>query len=56
MRLLATAVSGLLLLGSHLFAQFTMFPTVRGTREMVAGANNFEVEAGYRILRPAEMS
>jgi gamma-glutamyltranspeptidase / glutathione hydrolase len=28
----------------------TMFPPVRGTREMVAGANNFEVEAGYRML------
>ncbi len=28
----------------------TMFPPVRGTREMVAAANNFEVEAGYRIL------
>ena len=28
----------------------TMFPAVRGTREMVAAANNFEVEAGYRLL------
>jgi gamma-glutamyltranspeptidase/glutathione hydrolase len=28
----------------------TMFPPVRGTREMVAAANNFEVEAGYRLL------
>ena len=28
----------------------TMFPAVRGTHEMVAAANNFEVEAGYRIL------
>src|SRR2546423_9490143 len=28
----------------------TMFPPVRGTREMVGAANNFEVEAGYRIL------
>jgi gamma-glutamyltranspeptidase/glutathione hydrolase len=28
----------------------TMFPPVRGTREMVAAANNFEVEAGFRIL------
>jgi gamma-glutamyltranspeptidase/glutathione hydrolase len=27
-----------------------MFPAVRGTREMVAAANNFEVEAGYRLL------
>jgi len=28
----------------------TMFPPVRGTREMVAAANNFEVEAGFRML------
>ncbi len=28
----------------------TMFPPVRGIHEMVAAANNFEVEAGYRIL------
>jgi gamma-glutamyltranspeptidase / glutathione hydrolase len=28
----------------------TMFPPVRGTREMVAAANNQEVEAGYRML------
>jgi gamma-glutamyltranspeptidase/glutathione hydrolase len=28
----------------------TMAPPVRGTHEMVAAANNFEVEAGYRIL------
>lgn len=31
-------------------AQFTMFPAVRGTREMIGAANNFEVEAGYRML------
>lgn len=31
-------------------AQPTMFPAVRGTHEMVAAANNFEVEAGYRLL------
>ncbi|MFN3325661.1 MAG: gamma-glutamyltransferase family protein [Bryobacteraceae bacterium] len=31
-------------------AQQTMFPPVRGLREMVAAANNFEVEAGYRML------
>ena len=30
--------------------QPTMFPPVRGTREMIAAANNFEVEAGYRLL------
>src|SRR5271163_2571077 len=28
----------------------TMFPPVRGIHEMIAAANNFEVEAGYRIL------
>lgn len=33
------------------FAQTrTMFPYVRGTREMVGAANNFEVEAGFRLL------
>jgi len=43
----------LLLLAQTLaFAQYrtTMFPPVRGTREMVAAANNQEVEAGFRIL------
>ena len=28
----------------------TMAPSVRGIHEMVGAANNFEVEAGYRIL------
>src|SRR5579862_9393610 len=28
----------------------TMFPAVRGTRQMVGAANNLEVEAGFRIL------
>lgn len=28
----------------------TMFPAVRGAHEMVGAANNFEVEAGFRIL------
>src|SRR5450755_2040030 len=28
----------------------TMFPPVRGLKEMVGAANNQEVEAGYRIL------
>lgn len=28
----------------------TMFPPVRGTKEMVGAANNFQVEAGWRIL------
>ena len=40
----------LLLSCSSLPAQFTMFPAVRGTHEMIARANNFEVEAGYRML------
>jgi gamma-glutamyltranspeptidase/glutathione hydrolase len=31
-------------------APTTMVPPVRATHEMVAAANNFEVEAGYRIL------
>ena len=31
-------------------ARTTMFPPVRGTREMVGAANNFEVEAGFRLL------
>ena len=33
-----------------LSAQQIMFPPVRGTKEMVAAANNFEVEAGFRVL------
>jgi gamma-glutamyltranspeptidase/glutathione hydrolase len=39
-------------LASTLAAQSrtTMFPPVRGTHEMVGAANNFEVEAGYRML------
>ena len=28
----------------------TMFPPVRGIHEMVGAANNFEVEAGFRVL------
>src|SRR5919199_5211275 len=31
-------------------AAATMFPPVRGTREMVGAANNLEVEAGMRML------
>lgn len=31
--------------------QRLMFPPVRGTREMVASANNYEVEAGFRLLQ-----
>jgi gamma-glutamyltranspeptidase/glutathione hydrolase len=42
----------LILLTGSLAAQTrtTMFPPVRGTREMIGAANNFEVEAGYRLL------
>src|SRR5579864_2732614 len=42
----------ILLLAAPLAAQprHTMFPPVRGTHEMVGAANNFEVEAGFRIL------
>jgi gamma-glutamyltranspeptidase/glutathione hydrolase len=42
----------LFIAASSAFAQnpHTMFPAVRGTREMVGAANNLEVEAGYRIL------
>ncbi len=39
-----------LLLAGSLSAQQIMFPPVRGTKEMVAAANNFEVEAGFRLL------
>jgi len=39
-----------LLLASLCSAQQLMFWPVRGTREMVGAANNFEVEAGFRIL------
>lgn len=42
--------ASLLLLAVASFGQQTMFPPVRGTREMVGAANNFEVEAGFRIL------
>lgn len=41
----------LLAVPAVMFAAATMFPPVRGTREMVAAANNFEVEAGYRLLQ-----
>jgi len=40
----------LLILAAAAFGQQTMFPPVRGTREMVGAANNFEVEAGFRML------
>ena len=44
-------LAALLLLTGAIYAQYSMFPAVRGTREMVAAANNFEVEAGYRLLQ-----
>jgi gamma-glutamyltranspeptidase/glutathione hydrolase len=44
-------LAALLLLAGAIYAQISMFPAVRGTREMVAAANNFEVEAGYRLLQ-----
>jgi gamma-glutamyltranspeptidase/glutathione hydrolase len=40
----------LLAIATTLAAQGTMFPPVRGTKEMVGAANNFEVEAGLRLL------
>ena len=53
MKFLVSSFSFLVgLLGISLYAQNppTMFPPVRGLHEMVGAANNFEVEAGYRIL------
>ncbi len=44
-------LAALLLLTGAVYAQYSMFPAVRGTKEMVAAANNFEVEAGYRLLQ-----
>jgi gamma-glutamyltranspeptidase / glutathione hydrolase len=44
-------LSAALSLIAALAASPTMFPPVRGTREMVGAANNQEVEAGYRILQ-----
>lgn len=35
---------------TSLWGQQVLFSPVRGTREMIGAANNFEVEAGYRIL------
>jgi len=49
MRILLIATATLALVQSAA-AQATMFPPVRGTREMVGAANNLEVEAGFRIL------
>src|SRR5579864_3408677 len=49
---LCAAALSLFTLALPLVAQVrrTMFPPVRGTREMVGAANNLEVEAGFRIL------
>src|SRR5579864_3974792 len=49
---LCAATVSLFALALPLTAQVrhTMFPPVRGTREMVGAANNLEVEAGFRIL------
>lgn len=44
-------LAAILLLAGAIYAQYSMFPAVRGTKEMVAAANNFEVEAGYRLLQ-----
>jgi len=46
--LILAAISSALILAQTRI--FTMFPYVRGTREMIGAANNFEVEAGYRML------
>jgi gamma-glutamyltranspeptidase / glutathione hydrolase len=43
----ATAIVAAVL---HAQTPSTMFPPVRATHEMIAAANNFEVEAGYRVL------
>ena len=52
-----TAVRLLLLLALPAFGQRpalsqerTMFPVVRGTRQMIGAGNSMEVEAGYRML------
>jgi gamma-glutamyltranspeptidase/glutathione hydrolase len=45
------ALSVTISLAASVAAPPTMFPPVRGLREMVGAANNQEVEAGYRILQ-----
>ncbi|MBZ2180511.1 MAG: gamma-glutamyltransferase family protein [Acidobacteriota bacterium] len=50
MRRLPPLLITLLFVSGSLSAQQIMFPPVRGTKEMVAAANNFEVEAGFRVL------
>ena len=45
-----TILAAVVILSCAAVAQQLMFWPVRGTREMVAAANNQEVEAGFRIL------
>ena len=49
-----SSLAGLLLAGPAALLEAqgppTMFPPVRGIHEMVGAANNFEVEAGFRLL------
>ncbi|MBI3281507.1 MAG: gamma-glutamyltransferase [Acidobacteria bacterium] len=47
---IARLAASSLILATCALAQRTMFPPVRGSREMVGAANNQEVEAGFRIL------
>src|SRR5713226_3806497 len=49
-KLLMPACTLLLLASARAQSPPTMFPPVRGLHEMVGAANNFEVEAGFRIL------
>ncbi len=44
------ALTLLLLLATVLLAQFTLFPIVRSTHDMVAAGDNLQVEAGIRML------
>ncbi len=50
MRVRAFAATALGAVVLHAQYPTTMAPPVRATHDMVAAANNFEVEAGYRIL------
>ncbi len=50
MRVRAFAATALGAVVLHAQYATTMAPQVRATHDMVAAANNFEVEAGYRIL------
>jgi hypothetical protein len=48
--LLFAAASPIVIVICFAQAPPTMFPPVRGLHELVGAANNFEVEAGYRML------